>query len=307
MLYLPKMLAPDLIRPKIVAKDKWALLDKMADLMASNKPQAHGKPLDRQTIYEAVEKRELERTSAIGQGCALPHARISGLDRPVACLVTLDPPVDFGADDHEPVSIACLLLVPEDDPSSTLKIMAEVALLMSEDKNRQFMASTSDATTLHGFLDGLSTGVEMPLVARNIMRGPFFAVYPETPLIEVTRLLQQHLLEACGVHDREGHLVGVITCDSLFQYGFPEFFGQLKSVAFIRKFDPFENYFKGLKTATAGDVMSTDFSALPEDATLLEVVFELAVRKHAKVFVVRDGILTGIIDRITVLNRVLNF
>lgn len=46
--------------------------------------------------------------------------------------------------------------------------------------------------------------------------------------------------------------------------------------------------------------MSSHYAALPEDATLLEVVFELSVRKHSKVYVLRDGILVGIIDRSTV-------
>lgn len=85
MLYLPKMLSPEMIRPRIEAGDKWALLDKLAELLASSNPKAHGKPLDKQAIYEAVALRERERSSAIGRGCALPHARIPGLDKPVAC------------------------------------------------------------------------------------------------------------------------------------------------------------------------------------------------------------------------------
>jgi predicted transcriptional regulator len=85
----------------------------------------------------------------------------------------------------------------------------------------------------------------------------------------------------------------------------PDFFGQLKTVSFISEFDPFERYFKAEAEATAEDVMSRDFAAMPETATLLEIVFELAVRRRPKVYVVRDGKRVGIIDRIRVLDRVL--
>jgi CBS-domain-containing membrane protein len=205
------------------------------------------------------------------------------------------------------VRIVCLLLAPLEDPSTALKVMAEVAAIMVDDTLRAKVEAAEDGAALHALIRDLDTGEENSLLARSIMRKPFYTIYPETPLTELTRLLAEHNLEATSVVDQEGRVVGMVTCDQLFRSGLPEFFGQLKSVAFIKKFDPFENYFKSMKTATAGDIMTTDFSTLPEDATMLEVIFELSVHRRPKVFVVRDGILCGIIDRIAVLNRVLNY
>ena len=307
MMHLPKLLSPELIRVHVGAPDKEALLLDLAGLAAGASPTVQGVPLGRDAIFQAVLAREHVRTSALGQECALPHARIEGLDAPVACLATLSPGLDFDAADDEPVRIVCLLLAPLEDPSATLKIMAEVAALMSDPAHRAAVAAAGDAGSLYALLRELDTGQERALLARNIMRKPHYTVHPDTPLTEVTRLLAEHLLEATSVVDAGGRLVGIITCDQLFRRGLPEFFGQLKSVAFVKKFDPFEHYFKGLKTAVAGDIMTGDFATLPENATLLEVVFELSVHRHPKVFVVRDGILVGIIDRIAVLNRVLNY
>lgn len=307
MMYLPKLLSHGLIRVHVKAADKAALLNELSALLALASPMVNGEALDASAILKVVMDREAERTSALGQGCALPHARIEGLEEPCACLATLSSGIDFDAADHEPVRIVCLLLAPLEDPSTTLKVMAEVAMIMSDPKNRAAVEAAQDPVALHNLLRDLDTGEERALRARNIMRKPYYTVYPETPLTEVTRLLAKHGLEATSVVDREGRVVGVITCDQLFRSGLPEFFGQLKSVAFVKNFNPFEQYFKGLKTAVAGDIMSRDFAALAEDATLLEVVFELSVHRHTKVFVVRDEKLVGIIDRITVLNRVLNF
>lgn len=307
MMHLPKLLTPELIRVHIAAEGRSELLSELCALVATAKPTVGGKALTEDVIYEAVMLREAERSSGLGHGCAFPHARIEGLDKPVACMATLTPGMDFGAADQEPVRIVCLLLAPLEDPAATLSIMAEVAGLMSSDTNRQAVDNAEDVDALMAVLDGLDPDTDRVLTARNIMRKPFYTVYPETPLTEVTRLLQTHHLEATSVVDHDGHLVGIISCDLLFRYGLPEFFGQLKSVAFVKKFDPFENYFKALKAGVASDVMNQNFAALPEDATLLEVIFELSVKGHTKVFVVRDGKLMGIIDRIAVLNRVLNY
>jgi len=307
MMYLPKMLSSGLIHVQVEAHDKWALIEELSGLIALAMPVANGEVLSKDAIYQAVSDQEQRRSSALGQACALPHARIEGLAKPVACLATLRNGVDFGAIDHEPVRIVCLLLAPLEDPSVALKVMAEVAAIMLDDNLRAKVEGAGDGVALHALLRDLDTGEEHSLLARNIMRRPFYTIYPETPLTEVTRLLAEHNLEATSVVDQEGRVVGMITCDLLFRSGLPEFFGQLKSVAFIKKFDPFENYFKSMKTARAADIMSTDFAALPEDATMLEVIFELSVHGRPKVFVVRDGILCGIIDRIAVLNRVLNY
>lgn len=307
MIYLPQLLSSGLIRVRVTPKDKRSLLEEMSALLALAMPVAQGATLDKDTIFEAVWAQEQRRASALGQGGAVPHARIEGLTAPAACLATLAHGLDFDAADDEPVTIVCLLLAPLEDPSTTLKILAEVATLLSDPVQRAAVEAAEDPVAIHDLLRNLHTGEERTLRARNIMRRPFYRIYPETPLTEVTRLLAQHGLEATSVVDQEGRVVGLVTCDLLFRFGLPEFFGQLKSVAFIKNFDPFENYFKALKTATAGAIMSDDFATVQEDATLLEVVFELSVHHRPKVFVVRNGILCGIIDRISLLNRVINY
>lgn len=307
MIYLPKLVTPDLVRVHISAPDKWGLLETLSTLLSAAAPAANGRLLDATAILAAVRAREEIRTSAIGHGCALPHARIEGLAAPCACLATLSPALDFDAPDGEPVSIVCLLLAPAEDPSTTLKVMAEVAMLMADPATRAGVDAANSEEALIALLRDLNTGEERALRARNIMRAPYYSIYPDTPLTRVTDLLAEYNLEATSVVERDGRVAGMITCDQIFRCGLPDFFSQLKSVAFVKNFDPFEGYFKGVKCAVAGDIMTQDYAALPEDATLLEVVFELSVKQRPKVFVVRDGILVGIIDRIAVLNRVINY
>ena len=144
------------------------------------------------------------------------------------------------------------------------------------------------------------------VLARDIMRKPLANVHPDTPLREVTRIMMTYRLDAIAVVAEDETMLGEISCEHLFKRGMPEFFSQLRSVSFIRAFDPFEKYFEGEGHTLARDVMMQDYAAVDVDATLMEVVFALAVQRHTKVHVLDNGKRIGAIDRIQVLDRVIN-
>ena len=137
------------------------------------------------------------------------------------------------------------------------------------------------------------------------MRTPYVFLTPDVTLGEVVRQMLRFNIEAIGIVDKDRRLVGEITSNLLFKMGLPDFFSQLKSVAFLGDFDPFEKYFERESQLVAGDVMSKDFVAVTENTAILEVIFSLAVLSHWKVYVVRDGFLVGIVDRMRVLQQVL--
>ena len=55
--------------------------------------------LDPALVLEALEEREKLGSTGFGRGVAIPHARIEGINRPVAALIRLESPVDFDAAD----------------------------------------------------------------------------------------------------------------------------------------------------------------------------------------------------------------
>jgi len=76
----------------------------------------------------------------------------------------------------------------------------------------------------------------------------------------------------------------------------------------VRNYNPLEKYFQEEEGLTARDIMSTDFAALPPTATLIEVIFQLSVKRRLKVYIIKpDGTLIGVIDRLAVLDRAINF
>ena len=296
-----------LILPEANVSDKWELITLMVDTAVACEPlQEQKNVISRELILDGVMEREHERGTGLGNGVAFPHARILGLKSAVVCVAFPTTPVDYESIDDKPVSIAVLILVPEDQPQTALQIMSQFARLLSDPVEREALMGLRTASGLCGFVLRHVLEKDASVTARDIMRDPVVVVHPDTPLKEVTRIMNQYLMDNITVTEKDNTLVGEIKCDDLFKRGMPDFFTQLKSIAFIREFDPFEKYFADESRALARDVMSREYASVPEDATLLEIVFELAVHHHSKVYVVGEGKCLGVIDRILVLDRVIN-
>ena len=288
------------------AQDKWELIDQMMETLTGSKAYQECAKVSPDVIREAVVEREKNRPTGLQDGFAFPHGRISGLQKTGLCIAICSNPLDFGAIDKQPCNIVALMVVAQDQPQVALRYMSQFARLLSDAVEREVFLSLRNAEALCEHINRRLLSTEHKVTARDIMRAPYMEIRPDTPLREVTRKMQEHTLDTVAVVEEDGTIVGEITCNQLFKLGMPDFFSQLKSISFISEFDPFERYFEGEGNALARDVMSTDFATVPEDATLLEVTFELAVKRHNKVYVARDGKRIGIIDRILVLDRVIN-
>lgn len=296
----------DTVLFELDAREKWEVIERMLDALTAHGfcdgDTAHG----REVLLAAVREREAQCVTDLGHGFAFPHGRVPGLPCTGLCVARLTRPVVFGAPGAEGVRIVALMLAPEEHSHVALKVMASFARLFSDRAKRELLFDLDDEALFAALVQERVLSDSRPVTARDIMRPPIVSVAPDTALKEVTRMMNQHMLESISVTDADGTLLGQITCDQLFKLGMPDFFTQLKSVSFIREFDPFEKYFQKETNALARDVMTADMATLPEEATLLEVVFELAVKRHPKIYVVREGKRVGVIDRSLVLDRVIN-
>ncbi|MEI8631624.1 PTS IIA-like nitrogen regulatory protein PtsN [Vibrio sp. PP-XX7] len=79
-------------------------------------------------IFESMLTREKMGSTGIGNGIAIPHARmISDEEKAVAILVQFQEPIDFDAIDNRPVDLLFALLVPEAQCKEHLKTLAKMA------------------------------------------------------------------------------------------------------------------------------------------------------------------------------------
>ena len=297
----------DAIEVALAVNDKKELLEHMIEKISQVSQLQKFPEISVDKIREGIWERENQCSTGLGDGYAFPHARLKGLDDIITYFVILKDELDYQALDGKPVKVACMILAPEENPTLALKFMSELVKILSEEETQQLLQNASDPKELLEFFGNNTEHVDLIITASDIMRKPFSVITPLTPLKDVTRLMSEHRINAVAVTE-SGKVVGQITCEDLFNFGVPDFFKSLKSVAFIDEFNPFDKYFAEEANSKAEDVMNSNYSTMPENATLLEIVFALTVLRHQKIYVVSDeNELLGIIDQSTVLDRIVNF
>jgi PTS system nitrogen regulatory IIA component len=132
------------------AADKPAILSKLSGLFA------HGWGLDAAAVLEQLEERERLGSTGFGRGVAIPHARIAGLNRPVAALLKLRHPVDFAAADGMPVDLVFGLLSPENSGATHLHALAAISRLVRDERVHEALSEAPNAEALYGLLTNAS-------------------------------------------------------------------------------------------------------------------------------------------------------
>lgn len=113
---------------------------------------ALGWKLDSGLVVEALEEREKLGSTGFGRGVAIPHARISDINRPVAALLKLEKPVAFDAADGLPVELVFGLLSPENCGATHLHALAAVSRLVRDERMHEALIYASDAEALYSLL-----------------------------------------------------------------------------------------------------------------------------------------------------------
>ncbi|MEO0817920.1 MAG: PTS sugar transporter subunit IIA [Pseudomonadota bacterium] len=103
--------------------------------------------LDERQIFDAVMEREQLGSTGVGEGVAIPHARIAKLDAPLGGFLKLDTGVDFEAVDDEPCDLIFMLLAPVTAGADHLRALAQVSRAFRRGEIRAALrsADTPDA------------------------------------------------------------------------------------------------------------------------------------------------------------------
>lgn len=129
---ISEILTENHVIPVLSAGDKQTALSKIVECIGS---ELNGTSQDGEQILNALLERERLGSTGVGEGVAIPHAKINGLSELVACLARVPDGVEFDAIDKEPVRLIFALLVPENSAGTHLKALARISRLL---KNATF-------------------------------------------------------------------------------------------------------------------------------------------------------------------------
>lgn len=111
---------------------------------------SHG--LKSTTVIEALLEREGLGPTGVGQGIALPHARIANIDHVIGLFLRLEKPLNFDAVDRQPVDLVFALIAPEHAGVDHLKALALVSRTLRDPATCAKLRANSDPSTLHTIL-----------------------------------------------------------------------------------------------------------------------------------------------------------
>jgi PTS system nitrogen regulatory IIA component len=103
-------------------------------------------------IFEALSDREALGSTGLGNGIAIPHGKLAGLNGVTAVFVRLDTPIDFEAVDDQPVDLMMMLLAPVGAGADHLKALARVARLLRNESTVEALRRARNAGEIYAVL-----------------------------------------------------------------------------------------------------------------------------------------------------------
>jgi mannitol/fructose-specific phosphotransferase system IIA component (Ntr-type) len=107
------------------------------------------------SIVRKILERESEMSTGIGYGIAIPHARITAIDRLYMIAARSTAGIEFNAIDEQPVHLLFMMISPASTSTEHTQILSSLSRIMSyEDMREKLM----EAQTPDVFLDTLIKG-----------------------------------------------------------------------------------------------------------------------------------------------------
>ena len=94
-------------------------------------------------------EREKLGSTGIGEGVAIPHGKMKGLDTILCAFGRSKKGVQFGAVDSQPVHILFLLLAPEETTGLHLKMLSRISRILRDASFRKKLMEQMDADRLY--------------------------------------------------------------------------------------------------------------------------------------------------------------
>ena len=123
---------PDLLKERYIAldlkeKEKTKLIAELVDIVIKS-----GRIKNREALSKAILERERLGSTAIGNGVAIPHAKIKGIKKPLLILGRSVGGVNFDSLDGEKTYLFFMLISPQEEVGPHLKILAKVSHLVKD-------------------------------------------------------------------------------------------------------------------------------------------------------------------------------
>jgi len=154
------MQVADFLQPENVIVDLIAP-SKLKVLQIVSEKAGRALDLDEALIFQALQSREKLGSTGIGEGIAIPHTRMAGIEKPFSLLARLSKSVEFESIDDVPVDLVFVLLLPVNSATDHLNTLACSARQLRAPEILRKLRQAKDARQLYAAITA-----EAPAMAR---------------------------------------------------------------------------------------------------------------------------------------------
>lgn len=135
------ILKKEFILEELKAKSKREVLVELAAVFARGKTK-----FDPEAMLHVLLEREKLGSTGIGDGIAIPHGKLAGLEEMAIAFGRSREGVDFEAMDGKPAHLFFLLMAPENSAGQHLKALAKISRMLKDAVFRKYLlaAKTHD-------------------------------------------------------------------------------------------------------------------------------------------------------------------
>jgi len=142
----------DIVREELILADLKAVSKKEAIEEMAALAVRYDERLSLEPLLDVLLEREKLGSTGIGDGVAIPHGKIAGIDEVIAVFARSAEGIDFESMDNKKAYLFFLLVAPENSTGEHLKALAKISRLMKEPQFRMdLMEAKSREEILRAF------------------------------------------------------------------------------------------------------------------------------------------------------------
>jgi PTS system nitrogen regulatory IIA component len=127
--------------------DKKNVLDELSSFL-----EDEGEITNKESLLAALIEREKLGSTGIGENVAIPHAKISEIDKIITVFGRSKNGVEFESLDQKPVNFIFVVIAPENSTSQHLKALARISRLFKNASLRESVLRTNEADQIYSIL-----------------------------------------------------------------------------------------------------------------------------------------------------------
>lgn len=266
--------------------------------------------VEQEIMKKAILKRESEASTYIGNGVAIPHARLEYFDDIVVSIAFPEKHVTMKnvMGEEEPVDFIVLIVADVLKNKNILKIMSGISRLCLKNKDvfKEILKYKSPEKTIE-ILNKMKIEIDHNITAEDLFTTSILPAKENNTLEDIAKRIIMDKVSGIPVVDNHNNFLGEITERELIAFGMPKHTTILNDLSFLTVGEPFENYLVNEKITTIKYLYRTEgIITIDKDASLMEISYIFMNKGVTRIYILENNKYIGLIFRSDIIKKILH-